>query len=159
MIPRDIPLRVPESPRYWSVSHARLGEHHFRLPIFSTMQSLAELLTRRLDLKKGTDGKIPVSEIAKKAHIMCVLLGACWYHRAAALLAVPPGPDATDDQWVAFGVAVLDELQEYGYDLLDITEIFNGVMPRVSDALDFSKTIKERKDFFGQTPASSTSSP
>jgi len=158
MIPRPAPLTIPATPRYWTVDLDGKGQHHFKMPTYSTIEALAEVLVDRLHLA-GEDGKVNLHNVARQAHVMALLLGACWHHRALALEAVAPGADASPDAWVAYGVAVEEELVERGYDLLEITGLFNAVMPRVNEALDFARLVKGREGFLADPPASSTGSP
>lgn len=157
MKPRPEAIPAPEGPRYWVVTLPERGAHHFRFPLYA----VADMVQRVVVQDQEKRGKEALADVAQRVPGYAAAVGACWHHRGFLLDAVPPVPEKRENvaAWRAYGDAVCDELQEAGYSMLDIIELFNGCVHELGTRLDVVAMVKAREGFFPVTPGTPTSSP
>jgi len=153
MKPRREALTVPDRKRYWCVELEERGEHHFRFPLFARVVMLGDVVTGMQ--RKGDS--FSVREMMLHTGRMGAVIGACWHHRAFALETEWPA-DADEASTIAYGEAVCDELQEEDYNLLEIVDLFNSILPAINSRRDVSVMAKERADFSEAPKGATTSS-
>lgn len=154
---------IPTSARYLAVKLGERGEHHFKMPLYGTVQRLVEWAQARMDAvlppvpdedmeawraavaatpsgatppdmptRKAAPDFVPVHEVVSAA-----LVGAAWFHRGLALDA------RTDlDDLDAYGAAVAEELEEYGYAYTEIAALGNAVRVALVDYFNAGMTAK-----------------
>lgn len=142
MKPRETPLTVPDSPRYWVVDLAPRGAHHFRFPTFSRASRVLRLVTdHRWEEQTAT-------AMGEKAPALAAVVGACWFNRGLALDAdYPTGPNVSDEALWAYGEAVCDELIDLGYSLIDLSDLFAPTLVAMQERLLVISRAQDRADF------------
>jgi hypothetical protein len=154
MRPTKTPRVIPEGSRqYWSADIEGKGTHHFKAPYYGVGHALLQFAAR-----------YPISPEPTEAWCVATLpymgavIGACWRHRGLDLDAVLPLASLTPDALEAYGNAVAEELQDADYDLLDILNLFNAVLPEVTKRQDIVEMAARRASFTAPPPGASTSS-
>lgn len=148
MKPRATPLIVPANSRYWTVDLPNKGVHTFRHPQYGVGAAAVQALAayrRANPLPEGTERTYRV-EAADLVVPAGLILGVCWYHPLHAL-ETPLPKKHTPEEMLAFADAVVDELQEAGYNLLDLIELFGGVMPEMQKRQDIVAMADARATF------------
>lgn len=157
MKPRLKPIVIPEtSSRYWVVQHALKGGHHFKHPYYGVGAQLL-VLSNRFYVDPATDER-PVQE--KAVHMLPyngAVIGACWSHKNYELESVFPLGQITDENLLAYGRSVVEELQEQDYSLLDIIDLFGSVMGEMVKRQSLVEMAQDRVGFSAPPSASSTS--
>lgn len=162
MTPRPTPLTIPDgNARYWVVDTDK-GQHHFRHPSYVLGAKLHALVLRYAP-KKGakkatTKGELrdQYAQAVTQLPAMGAMLGACWWHRGFQLVAALPR-DPDEEALLDYGIAVADELQEDGYDLVDIVGLFAEVLTGFSARQDVV-TMAEARAVFSSPPTAGTTS-
>jgi hypothetical protein len=86
------------------------------------------------------------------------VVGACWRHRGLDLDTPFPLASLTPDALEAYGRAVAEELQDADYDLLDLLDLLNAVLPEVTHRQSLVEMAAQRASFTAPPPVDSTSS-
>lgn len=141
MNPRPTLIDKPESARWWTVdTTGPLGTALLRLPTYADAARIAEAMQAAAD--NGS-----------RLMAGCAAVGLCWRHRSLAL-------DAADtSDLLAFGNAVLDELQDYDVPWADIQTLVGSVSERIGSMFAVAEDAKATAGFSELTPAGSTDSP
>ena len=141
------PLRpIPSNARYWCVTLGK-REHHFRFPSWAVAQVVtAETI-------QGYSGHDLASGLQtawrRYSPWMGMVLGACWYHRGKQPEAPTPGWRADVAEWLDFGAAFVDELQEDGYTLAETITLYNACMGAINDRMGVLMEATKQADFTG----------
>jgi hypothetical protein len=156
---------VPQgNARYWCVDTAR-GPHHFRHPAYGLGGVLLRLLVeqgQRIGVGREDAGGLEVvADIGERLPMMCALLGACWWNEVSEFTAQVPTSTATaridtTALW-AYGEQVADEMQEAGYTLLDILDLFTPTVGEFYRRQDIVRMAEERAVFSSPPMAGTTS--
>ena len=150
----QLPLPPATSARYWTSTTA-LGAHLFRHPFYGVGASLFLWMSRR---HLEDEAALPLQ--ARYLHLLPAVgavLGVCWWSRTH-VLDTPPLKDVTDEGIEAYGRAVAEELQEHGYDLLEMVELFNLASTEFVNRQSLVVMAQERVDFTAAPTVDSTSS-
>jgi hypothetical protein len=151
--PTKAPRVIPEGSRqYWSADIDGKGAHHFKAPYYGVGQAVLQLAARY------PIGAPTQDWIIATLPYMGAVIGACWCHRGLDLVAVIPLAGLTPDALGTYGNAVAEELQDADYDLLDILNLFNAVLPEVTKRQDIVEMAARRASFTAPPPGASTSS-
>lgn len=159
MKPRLTPLAIPTgNKRYWTWDCDTHGNHTFKHPFYgigaAVMSATARYETERTAANEGKE----VSEMDAATALLpisCLMIGVCWSHPRQALESVfPAGMEY--EAMLAYGRAVCDELQEAGYDLLDILSMGGAVAGAMSERQNVLVMAEERARFSGAPEGSST---
>lgn len=143
---RDAARVIPEgSHRYWSVTLDDRGAHHFRVPTFDVLAAVNNSIAPAFqDAREGEE--LTLAAMMARAPYMAAMIGACWWHRGYDLDAEVP-PAVTAESVLAYGRAVLGELQDEDYSLFEVNELFAGVAAITNDRLSIGGLAKTRADF------------
>jgi len=149
-----LPLPPSTSARYWTSSTPANGPHLFRHPYYGVGASLFLWMSRR---HIDDEAELPLQ--ARYLHLLPAVgavLGVCWFSRTHAL-DTPPLKDVTDEVLEAYGRAVAEELQEHGYDLMEMVELFNLVSTEFVNRQSLVVMAQERVAFTAAPTDGSTS--
>lgn len=136
----------PGSPRYAVVDLGEdHGDHPFRGPTFAGAHCLGGLTARALKTYQMVEGSI--ARMEESSPLMGAVIGACWWHPVLDLEAKRPPWTATDEEWLAYGEAVIDELMEMGYSLFHIMRLYSVAGALVHAAHPVMDAANERADF------------
>lgn len=157
MKPRPEAIPAPEGARYWCVTLPTRGDHHFRFPLYAVADAVQRMLVTEQEARKKRDR----NDVPQRVTGYAAAIGVCWHHRGFLLDSVQPPIASREDlaAWRTYGDAVCDELQEAGYSLLDILDLFNGCVAEMGKRLDLAAMVKEREGFFPVAPGTPTSLP
>lgn len=142
MKPRTTPLTHP-SPlpaRYWTCEVEGRGEHVFRHPYYMTGQLIVEALPRHryaVEPDLRSDGAKAVGMLV----IAGMVIGACWQHPHHDLVT------QLGDDIDAYGRAVAEELQDAGYDILEIIGLMAVCLPEVTRRQSLRGMAQARASF------------
>ena len=145
MTPRTKPLTVPASPRYWSVEVEDKGAHDFRAPYYGVGDALLAHVGRHIVTSE--DDRPLQAKLIVLLPALGAVVGACWWHRLHALDAALPLAALDDEHLTAYSVAVVDELQEAGYNLLDLMALYAGCLPEMQRRQSIAAMAEERASF------------
>lgn len=129
---RSVSLPNPpvSSPRYWVEKLPDpLGDSTFKLPVLSSAEIFGA-----------------VSQENQLASIG-LILGFSWAHRDFELEAPVPGVASDMTALLAYGTAVLDELQDY-LTIADLIAVANRIGEKFKAAIPSPVKIQEKKDHF-----------
>jgi hypothetical protein len=159
MKPRLKPTPAPASARYWTCTLANEklpgeGAHTFRHPFYGVGAQLLLYSAAHYVPPEGDERPLQARVLTL---IPCAgaLIGACWSHTTHAL-ETPAPREWNGEQIPAYGNAVVEELQEAGYDLLEITELFSLLMPEFVRRQSLVSMAQERAAFSEPPKAVST---
>jgi hypothetical protein len=146
MKPRPTALVIPDgSARYWSTEIEERGLHHFRFPPYDVAMGVA-LATAPAFMALEEGQQLTPAKMAQLSPYMAAQVGICWWHRGFALEAEMP-EEWTKESARRYGRSVVSEMQEEGYTLLDIMDLFSAVQSEVAKRIDVLEMAKARADF------------
>lgn len=158
MRPTKAPRVIPEGSRqYWSADLDGRGAHHFKAPYYGVAHALLQM-SARYHVDPEADTRTVTEKCVAMLPYMGAVVGACWRHRGLDLDAVLPLATLTSDALASYGQAVAEELQDNDYDLLDILNLFNAVLPEITRRQDIVQMAAQRASFTAPPQESSTSS-
>ncbi len=163
MTPRATGLKIPETDRYWCVdlegseesaaNGKPSGEHHFRLPNFSAGFSLFAWVRAR----KNADDANTFAKDAQQTLQIGLFVGACWHHRQYSLDAGTYSLRWSFEEADAYAEAVLEELAEAGYSLVQIRQLSIPCLNNLSAWMaSTGGVVSAAKDFTPDPQESST---
>lgn len=135
-------LARPESAnhRYWSATVDGV-EHHFRFPSWSVAEVICAVSAEGLE-RCGIEGTATPAQWRRYSPWACVVIGACWHHLGKAMEPETPPWSAEKEDWLAFGAAVADDLQDSGYAVVEMAALYN----RCAEELAKRRAILTRAD-------------
>jgi len=84
------------------------------------------------------------------------VIGRCWWHRGFALEVAAPGWRADPTTLLDYGEAVIEELMDAGYLLLEVVDLYAACAEAIRDRNAVITTATERADFTGSATAAGT---
>jgi len=157
MTPRSKPLVIPDNPRYWSVDHPQQGKHTFKHPYYGVGAQLSVYLTSDY-IPAEEDTRSLQEQFAAVLPRAGALLGLCWYDPDRALSTPAPTGALTPTILADYGNAVAEELQDAGYTMLDLSELFSAASDGFQQRQSLISQAEARADFSEAPKESSTSS-
>lgn len=146
MTPRKVARVIPaESARYWSLELGERGLHHFRFPTYDVAIGVAVATAPAFEALAPGVG-LTAAMMAHMSPYMGSYTGVCWWHRAFDLVALPP-EDWSAETARAYGREVVSELQEEGYSLLDILDLFVATQAELAKRIDVVAMAQARAVF------------
>ena len=158
MKPRATPLTIPDNPRYWSVTHEQRGVHHFKHPYYGVGAQLSVYLTAGYITEAEGEVLSLQEQFAAVLPRAGALLGLCWYDTHRALTTPAPVGVLTPTILAEYGNAVAEELQDAGYTMLDLSELFALASDGFQERQSLVSQASARADFSAAPKESSTSS-
>jgi hypothetical protein len=152
VIDRPEPLPTPTSGRCWATDLPGLGVHWWRFPSFVEAHALRQLYASLARIEENQGAPVySVAEMIERSPHMAAWVGWFWLHPTKALVARPPmtkpGKAPDPDAILAFGVAVLEELEDAGYALSDIVSLWLAVANGTNERLDITSAAVMRAGF------------
>lgn len=156
MIARGTP-RAGTGPRYQSRDIGDKGAHVMRAPTFAGA-SVIRRVSMSAAQPAGVDrGSIMWAEV--NAPVLGAMVGLCWWHPDLDLEAAIPSFTAPNDQWLAFGDAVSDELLEQGYSLEDFVSLYVLAFEATNRVHRIVEAAQEQADFTDGASGQATAAP
>jgi hypothetical protein len=152
MIKRPTQLDVPERYPYMLVTLPDKGEHHLQIPSLLAVAKLVKVLKRsHLAVFAGMSGGVSSAGILnlikesgpEMAGALGALLGLSWRHEAFELEAAR----GSDDELLAYGEAVYEELHAAGYTLSDLAGLSLTVARAVWEQAQLSDEVQVQAAF------------
>jgi len=148
MKPRLKPLLAPSgNSRYWTVDAPGKGPHVFRAPYYGVGACLLEAMSKHARDPEEEDTRSLQVKSMDILPVAGMVLGACWYHSGHELETVLDLKNLTPASLEDYGVAVAEELQEAGYNILDILDLFGKVTPELSNRQSILLMAQARASF------------
>ena len=152
---RTTPLKNPSGPRYWTAPGNKGQLVQFKAPYDGVGHELVKYI--------GTISSELPQELGTKDRAVAMLplaglvIGACWADTELEL-DTPFPLDQLDDLSAlgAYGATVADELQDEGYDLLDIRNLFSAVSPELTRRQSIISMAQARASFSAAPEGAST---
>ena len=157
---RPAPLRIPDRPN-WFVVVVNDQPHHFRIPRQAVMKELMAVLAAT-DIRRGSDldltkdemsatisaGLVAMDpEVTARVRISSDAMGACigamWRHRTTGLDSDRHSYSNDLRGLLQFGSAVMDELEDEGYDEDAVAALIEGVTPALVQAIGSTPGAEE----------------
>lgn len=162
MKPRDIPTPAREGHRYWTVDlntegsepSIYKGPHLFKAPLYSTMFALRDAyIAAGAPTLVDSESRILLRHIADAEAVLGAFIGACWASRVWALETEPPKRGADVADWLAYGEAVQEELQDVeGFDVTTLHQIGVRCLLEVNERVTAPSRAADRADFSSGRP-------
>lgn len=156
MTPRQTALPVPTAQRYWVVAVDVRGDHYFRHPYYGQAAAMLAFV-RSASVDPETDTRTDHQRIMDSLPAAGVVIGGCWHHRGLELAARFPA-DPTPEALRAYGIAVIDEMQDHDYTTLDVLDLFNACVPELNKRQSIISQAMDRVTFSEAREESSTTS-
>lgn len=155
---RTPPLPIPEGHRYWTVAHEQRGLHYFRHPYYGVGAQLSVYLTSGYISAEEGEVLSLQEQFAAVLPRAGALLGLCWYDPNRVLTTPTPTGTLTPVLLAEYGNAVAEELQDAGYTMLDLSELFSRASDGFQQRQSLVSQAAARADFSAAPKESSTSS-
>jgi len=153
---RQTPRTIPDKPNYWTLTLGDKGAHGFRDPLPVYKGLIGGALTDA-DFAKiaaaAKDGRITTSTVDVWA-ITGAVIGLCWYDATRDLDAGSIRDHGGD--LMAYGEAVLYELQDEGYTDADVGPVLSAFLKRALPVDELAKEAMARADFSVEEKAASS---
>lgn len=156
MKPRAKPL-APLSPlpaRYWSMDLQGKGTHVFKHPYYGVGAGL--LLLLRAHAREGEEDRSIQEQALGHLPVAGAVIGACWAHPRHELETQLSLKDLTVEGLEAYGHKVAEELQDAGYNLLEVLDLMNVVVPALAERQSLAAMAMDRAAFSAAPLGSST---
>lgn len=148
MTPRlkPLPAPPPTNARYWTVESSR-GPVVCRHPFYGVGARVV-LYTSALYVDPEGDERPLQERYATLLPCAGAVIGVCWADLNTAL-DTPTPTDLSPTALAAFGAAVAEELQEAGWNLLEIVDLFGKVQADFLHRQSLVTMAEARADYFG----------
>lgn len=148
MKPRAKPLQAPVSQRYWTVDVYGFGLHTCRHPFYGVGSAIVNAMTERAKLyPPETDERDEQQKALDLLPMAGLMIGATWYNLEHELDARLSLSDMSESALVEYGNAVADELQEAGFSLLTMLELFAAIAPEMNRRQSLIGQAMDRSSF------------
>jgi len=159
MKPRAKQHLAPTSPRYWTIEAHGFGPHTCRHPFYGVGAAIVGVMAERAKLHPPeTDTRDEEAKALDLLPMAGLMIGATWYNVDHELDARLPLSDLSEASLVEYGNAVADELQEAGYTLLTMLEMFASIAPEMNRRQSLIGQAMERSSFSAAPTDGSTGS-
>jgi hypothetical protein len=148
MTPRPKPLAPPlaTNARYWTVASSR-GDVVCRHPFYGVGARV--VLYTSAEYVDPVGDERPLQErYATLLPCAGAVVGVCWADLNTAL-DTPVPKDLSPSSLAAFGASVAEELQEAGWNLMEIVDLFGKVQAGFLHRQSLVAMAEERADYFG----------
>ena len=162
MKPRATLLAAPTTARYWHAAPVvPEGEDPgpgvwFRFPVYPVAMALRNYAASLSLPAERAGTSYTEEEIGERLPMWAAIVGLCWHDLGQALETPQPGPAPTREALAAYGLAVLDELQEAGVNRHHLVCFFNVCIAAIRDRTDPVGMVGERLDFSAPPKVTST---
>ena len=153
---RQTPRTIPDKPNYWLLELGEQGIHGFRdpLPVYKGLLGTAlQAVDFSGMVAAARDGKLK-PEMVDVWLVTGAVAGCCWFDFARDL-DTPPLRTFHGDV-MAYGEAVLYELQDAGYGDGDLSSVLSEFLKRALPVKEIVEEAKARVDFTEATAAPSS---
>lgn len=139
---------IPEGNALYYVVETTRGPHDFRVPFGLWGTRLLDLL-RQHDLLSlvAEEALARLDDAAIGWYIGGAAIGLSWWHRDLDLDVPARGPTTRAAELLDYGAAILDELHEAGYTMLDIAALYSTTLARAVAPLVPQAQVEERMGF------------
>lgn len=156
MKPRPKPLVLPDplTSRYWTVDLTEKGPHTFKHPYYGVGLAIVEAF--RKHAPREPDERTDTQKQLDMLPAAGMMIGSSWSHRLHELETPLPLNKLDPDSLTAYGNAVVEELQDAGYDMLDIMEMFGKIGPEFQKRQSLIAMAESRSAFSAPPEGAST---
>lgn len=156
MKPRSKPLVIPkDNPRYWSVDMPLKGVHVFRHPFYGVGAAMSAAMSTQARPEGEVDTRSIQEQSAALLPVAGMMIGGCWWHPLHEF--ETPFPKVLNtDTLLEYGTLIADELQEAGYDILDMMDLLGKVTPEMTKRQSVISMGEQRAAFSSPQGGSST---
>ena len=146
MKPRTKPLSIP-SPlpdRYWQLM---IGDHAaltFRHPYYGVASSVVRCLIAHRDQDRDLSPQETAERVLPFAGLV---VGVCWYDSGRELETQLDLSKLENNDLLAYGNKVAEELQDNGFTLLDLIELLAGIAPELYQRQSLINMAMARSSF------------
>lgn len=145
---RETTRPAPTSPSYLTVEEGGPhAPHVLRVPTFAGAALADRLTVTAHNEAVAVYSREQVGYDAMTSSAMGAVIGLCWAHPDIEIESKAPSLAADLGDWTDYGEAVVSEMQDQGYTLLDCKVLFYSVMPATLDLLKVQAEAGERADF------------
>lgn len=149
MKPRLKPLTppVPLSDRYWTADVPDKGKHTFKHPYYGVAAAVLMLLGKQTKHDPETDDRPLQAKALEILPVAGAIIGVCWAHPLHEFDAKIDLSHLDEDDLVAYSHAICEELQDAGYDLLTVIELFGKCVPEMAKRQSLLQMAEARANF------------
>lgn len=144
---RQKPAQAGASSRYWTVDVAGKGLHLCRHPYYGVGAAVVSTMTEHAKAAPDPDTRDEERKALDLLPMAGLLIGSTWHHVTQELETRLPLGDLSASSLTEYGHAVADELQEAGYDLLTMLEMFAAIAPEMNRRQSLIAQAVERSSF------------
>jgi hypothetical protein len=146
MKPRVKPISIPSplSDRYWQLV---IGDHAaltFRHPYYGVASSVVRCLIAHRDQDRDLSPQETAERVLPFAGLV---VGVCWYDPSLELETQLDLSKLENNDLLAYGNKVAEELQDNGFTLLDLIELLAGIAPELYQRQSLINMAMARSSF------------
>jgi hypothetical protein len=155
---RQKPAQAGASSRYWTVDVPGKGTHLCRHPYYGVGAAVVATMTERAKSAPDPDDRDEERKALDLLPMAGLLIGSTWHNVTHELETRLPLGDLSAPVLTEYGHAVADELQEAGYDLLTMLEMFASIAPEMNRRQSLIAQALDRSSFSAAPTDGSTGS-